>query len=270
MAITTLNGALAGFQPVQAFTKVATGTTSVGRPMSWFPYAGFPAAGAYPNSTAAGGTYSQATPVQGFLPHTDPGSGNSYLGRLEATMNFPGQVMLCDRLWDNGGLSTTITTAQTVNSVAWPNRDANGASLGVGVMVGVEITVATSTNAPTITLSYTNSANTAGQTATNLDTTIASAPVGSFYRMSLASGDLGVRSIQSVTLSATWTAGTMVLVAYRVLATLQIGASGWPDAVDPVTGGFPQLFNGVSPFLIVLPNTANTYTISGTYAESQG
>jgi len=157
-----------------------------------------------------------------------------------------------------------------VNSVGWPNRDANGTNAGVGVQIGVEITVATSTNAPTITMSYTNSASTAGQTATNVDTTIATAPIGSFYRMGLAAGDLGVKSVQSVTLSVTWTAGTMVLVAYRVLASLQVSASGWSDAIDAVTGGFPQLYNGVSPFFIILPNSANTYIVTGTYAESQG
>ena len=46
MAITTLDGALAGMKPPQTFAKAPTGTLVAGRPVSLFYLAGMPGAAA--------------------------------------------------------------------------------------------------------------------------------------------------------------------------------------------------------------------------------
>ena len=134
----------------------------------------------------------------------------------------------------------------------------------------MEVSSATGSGTPTITVSYTNQAGTSGRTGTNIDATSASSTAGSFFRIGLQAGDTGVRSVQSVTLSATWTSGTMNLVAYRVLAVVEVTTANVGNAIDAVTGGLPQMHNGSVPFLIGMANSATSGIVTGTMTVTQG
>lgn len=268
MPITTLDGALAGMQPPVSFAKAATPTLVAGRPHSLFYLAGMPGAAVAPTPGLAGAAL---TSYGGQLRFTNPSSGqHSYLARFQAQATIAGTLILCDRLWHNSGLSLTSTTAQTINSVAWPARDALGTSNGEQVMIGLEVTTATGSGTPTLTMSYTAQDGTAGRTGTNIVATAATSPVGAFYPMGLAAGDRGVRSIQSFTLSATWTSGAASLVAYRELARLELTAANVPSAIDALTSGFPRLFDNTVPFLLFVPSTTTASSISGQMVITQG
>lgn len=267
MAITTLDGVLAGMLPPVTFAKAATPTLVAGRPHSLFYLAGMPGAAAAPTPGLSGAAL---TSYAGQLPFSNPPSGNSYLARLQAQATIAGTLILADRLWHNSGLSLTSTTAQTINSVAWPARDANGTSDGEQVMIGLEVTNATGAGTPTFTMSYTNQDGVAGKTGTGILTGVATSAIGAFYPMGLAAGDRGVRSIQTFTLSATWTSGAASLVAYRELARLELTADNVPAAIDAVTSGFPRLFNDTVPFLIFVPSTTTASNISGQMVITQG
>ena len=140
----------------------------------------------------------------------------------------------------------------------------------MGVILGVEISTAISTNAPTITVSYTNDANTASRTGTNTVATTSTSPAGTFYPIGLQAGDTGVRSVQTLTLSASWVTGAVHLVAYRVLATLELSAAGIPNAVDALTSGMPRCYDTTVPFLIFIPPTTTTTQLSGSAVFTQG
>ena len=270
MAITNVDGIIAGFQPPRFFTKALSGTLVAGRPRSYWGTAGAPGAGSF-DTTLNGVTLSSTSAlVDGQIPHYDPGSGNSYLARFVAQSNQAGMLLLCDRLWHNGGLSATSTSAQSITSPTFPARDANGATSGVGVYVGLEVSAATGAGTPTLTLAYTNSDGTASRSATNVDATVASSAAGTFYRIGLQAGDVGVQSIQSLTLSATWTSGTINLVAYRIIAGLELCGDQTSAAIDCLTSGMPQIYNGTVPFLIFVPSATTTNSIWGTYTETQG
>jgi hypothetical protein len=62
----------------------------------------------------------------------------------------------------------------------------------------------------------------------------------------------------------------MNLVAYRMLACLEVSQTQTLNAIDAITGGMPQLFNGTTPFLILMPNQTNSANIMGQYIETQG
>lgn len=267
MAITTLDGVLAGMRPPVTFTKAATPTLVAGRPHSLFYLAGMPGAAVAPTPGLAGAAL---TSYAGQLPFSNPPSGNSYLARLQAQATIAGTLILADRLWHNSGLSLTSTTAQTINSVAWPARDANGSSNGEQVLIGLEVTTATGSGTPTFTMSYTNQDGVAGKTGTGILTGVATSAIGAFYPMGLAAGDTGVRSVQSFTLSATWTSGAASLVAYRELARLELTAANVPAAIDAVTSGFPRLFDNTVPFLIFVPSTTTASNIAGQLVITQG
>lgn len=267
MTISTLDGALAGMQPPQPFAKVATPTLVVGKPQSLWGLAGFPGAGTYTASATPNGA-NLVSPTAGQLPHTDPGTGNAYLARLAATVSQPGVLLLCDRLWQNG-IAATVTT-QAITQPTLPARDNAASTNGDGVLIACEVAVATSTNAPTMTLTYTNSAGTASHTSANIDATAATASVGSFFRLGLQASDTGVRSVTNFALSATWTAGTINLVAYRVLAQLEITTAQIGNSIDALTAGFPRLPNGAVPFLVFIPTATAAATVTGQYIETQG
>jgi hypothetical protein len=122
MAITTLDGIIAGMQSPVEFMKVGAGTQVVGRLYSAAYAAGSPGAMAAP----AGGIQGLGlTTKSGMLDFTNPGSGNSYLARFAGECNVAGTLLLCDRLWENSGNSSTSTAAQTHTVAISANTLAN-------------------------------------------------------------------------------------------------------------------------------------------------
>lgn len=276
MAITTLDGAVAGMRPTQMFAKAATATLVAGRPASLWPLNGNPGAGSY-STTLNGATLSSTSAlVDGQIPHYNPASGNAYLARFSGAATQPGVLSLYDRIWHNGGITITSTTTQGITSPAWPSRsptsgsDSTPSSNGFGVLLAVEVSAATGSGTPTITVGYTNDNNVSGRTATNIRATVASSAIGALYLIGLQAGDTGVRSVQSIQLSATWTSGTINLVAFRPIVDLELAGAFVPNAVDIVTGGMPRLYDGVVPWLVFTPNTTTASNISGSYVETHG
>ncbi len=275
MAIQTLDGIFAGLRPPVEFSKAVTATLVAGRPASLWSLGGSPGAGSFDNTLNGVVLSSSSTIPNGALPHWDPSSGNSYLAYFEAQATQAGRLLLLDRLWHNGGYTITSTSAQNSTTPTWPSRcptsgtDLSPATTGLGVMLAVEVSAATGAGTPTITISYTNSDGTSGRTATNILATVASSAIGATYFIGLQAGDVGVRSVQSLTLSATWTSGTINLVAYRKIAALNLLAQQ-SNAIDQLTGAGARLYNGVVPWLVFVPNTTTATYIQGTYIETQG
>jgi hypothetical protein len=269
MAITTMDGVLAGCKPPQLFYKALSGTLVGGRPFTPFYSAGIPGPAVAPTPGIAG---EALTYYAGQIPFTNPSGGQkSYLARF-AGMNSAqyGTLLLCDRLWHNSGLSVTTTSAQTVNSVAFPARDNNASTNGEGVMIALEITTATGSGAATPSISYTNSDGVAGKTASLAVAYGASSTVGSFYPFALAAGDKGVRSIQSYTSNVSMTSGAISLVAYRVIATLPMGYFNIAAALDALTGGMPEMFDNTVPFLVFIPSSTSSTYFAGQMIVTQG
>lgn len=267
MAITTLDGALAGMQYPRTFAKAVTGTMVAGRPHSTFYLAGHPGAAVAPTPGIAGAAL---TSYSGQLPFTNPVSGNTYLARFQGQATIAGTLVLADRLWHNSALVVTTTGAQTVNSVAWPARDVDGSTNGNGVRIGLEVSTATGAGAATPSISYTDQGGTAGNTGSMEVAYAASSIAGTFYPFTLAAGDTGVRSIQTYTGGVSMTSGTIHLVAYRELARLELTAANVPSAIDALTSGFPRLFDNTVPFIFFIPSTTTTSNISGHAIWTQG
>ena len=264
MAITTLDGAIAGMQPPRALAKGVSGTLVAGRPHTWWALGGSPGAGAY-DATLNGATI--VGPVAGQIPRTNPVSGNAYLARFSGMVAQAGVLMLCDRIWQNR--PANAAGAQAITSPAWPARSADGSVNGDGVLLGVEFSTAQTAGVATCAVTYTNQAGTASHTANLLDAITATTALGSFLRLDLQAGDTGVRSVQSVNFSAVSTSGVWNLVAYRVLAMLELSAN-IPNAIDVLTSGMPRIYDSSAPFLVFVPSTTTTTTVVSNYIETQG
>lgn len=269
MAITTLDGVIAGMLPPVEFLKIGATMEAIGVWNSTFYQTGTPGA-AVANGQALSGA--ALTSYAGQLPFTNPVSGNSYLARLEAASTGSGTLLLCDRLWHNDTIAEATTTGQTINSVTLPARDANGTTNGTGVMCAIEVSAAT-TNAGAITnttLTYTNSTATGGTKTATISSFPATAVAGTFVPFQLAAGDVGIRSLSTLTLGTSYGGGTIHLVMYRVLARLGLPVANVSFAIDALTAGFPRLYDNTVPFLVWIPTATTAVNISGQMIIAQG
>jgi len=267
MAITTLDGIVAGSRPPVEITKGLTGTLVAGRPHSTLFQAGIPGAGVAPSMGLDG---EPITSYPGQIPFSNPVSGNTYLARFQGQATQAGTLMLIDRLWHNSGIDVTSLSEQIFESATLiPARDDNGQQIGVGVQAAVEVRTTTGAGVPTLTLKYDNTEGVT-QTATNITAINASSIAGTFYPIGLAEGDLGIQRAVSLTLSATWTTGAIGVVLYRVISRLELTAANVPNAVDALTSGFPRLYDNTVPQLVFIPSAATSSVISSQVVFTQG
>lgn len=266
MAIATHDDVVAGLRAIENFLKNGA-TTVAGRYFSMAYQGGQPGAIAVPSAGVNG---EALTTLAGQIPFTNPGGADySYLGRFAGYASQPGQLVLVDRLWQNSGLSATLTSSQAITPVALPARDRDGTTNGKDVMAGIEVSGALGAGTPTITTGYTNSGGTAARSSISAAIG-ASSPAGSFYPLPLQAGDEGVRSVESIQLSASMVSGTYHLVLYRVLAQVPILAAGLGEVQDYLRTGLPRLYDNTVPMLLYFPAGTTAPLVSGQMQVVQG
>jgi len=274
MAITTLDGAIAGFQTPQPITKTGITMAAVGAMRGYTPWyaAGSPGAS---TATSIGVNGEAVTPALastgGRILRTNPAGGvNAHLGRLAINASNPGTLWLIDRLWQNSGLSVTSTAGQAITSATLPARDGNGGTLGANVLAAIEWSATGGAGTPTVTLNYNDQDGNAG---TGTLTAVANPPVGTFEIFTLGAGDTGIRSLTSASSfqqSATRNSGTQHLVLFRVLAQVEVTAANIGNAVDALTSGLPRIYNDSVLQLVWFPSATTATNFLGTYTETQG
>lgn len=270
MAITTVDGIIAGAKPPQFFYKFLSTGLTAGQTASLFYSTGVPGPAVAPTPGINGTT--NLTSYAGQIPFTNPSSGqNTYLTRLTAAgynTVSQGNLMLCDRIWHNSGITMNSTATQNIVSPTFPARDNNGTSNGDGYLIGLEVSANCGAQTPTISVVYTNPAN-QSRTATFQLATTASPAVGRFFPLALQGTDKGVKSIQSLTFGGTaWTTGTVHLVVYRILQIIQVAAGGAPISASPMQTGLIRLYDNTVPFILV--QNAQNVSLFGTMSVSQG
>lgn len=228
MALDTMDKLVAALTSKQSqpWNKTGLVNTSGLYASLWTP-AGAPGTGAAPTSAVV-----PTKATAGAFPFTNPGAGQkAYLAGLEGQGGSGASIIFYDRLSHQGGLSGTVTTAQTTNlpTAALTRGDTTGA----GVEAWLEWYTATGSTGVTATISYTAQDGTAGRSGTV--TLPASVPAGRMYPMTLQAGDTGVRSVESVTLSAsTGTAGNFGVTLLRRLDSGYIAGPGGAFSKGPL------------------------------------
>ena len=204
---------------------------------------------------------SDATANATGIPHGgDVGAGSGYKHILNASAftaaatSCPTILMLVDLLGFYPITTCTVTTAQTLNNTVTLPRYTSGA----GVQAFVTPSTVMGAGTPNISISYTNSGGTSGKaTPATLPIGMTAAPVTSIVYsgtgtgkvgpfMPLAAGDAGIRSVQSFTLSATYTSGALNLVLCKPLLTLPIttlGVAAERDLVNQLPS-LPKVYDG--------------------------
>ena len=215
------------------WNKITGGAAyTAGRWYDLSPLAGTPIANAWtgtalnaqvPNETTGFGLYhggNVSTDIKNLLN----------MGAVSAVATaVPSTLMLVDMCLYYPGISMNSATAQTLVNTNTLTRYTTGA----GLRAGLVIQTSAGATAHNIAISYTNQAGTAGRTlpVTVAGTASAIAPhlthsgtaannYGAF--LPLASGDTGIRSVQTLTLSAASGGGTAALCLYKQLMEIPI------------------------------------------------
>lgn len=269
MAILTLDEVIAALPgQYRNFMKASITAKAAGQFASLWTAAGFPGAGEVPASRSAGGTSYSAGGVAGAIPMSNPTAGDTaYLAKLAAAGAVAGTLILYDRLWACTGFSGTSTAAQAVTGFSGlPTRG----GLGEGVEAWAEWYTATGSTTANLTMSYTNAAGTSGRTTTavTLGTSVIAAQM---FPLPLASGDSGVRSVASVTLSAsTGTAGAFGITLLRRIAEIPLVVANVNTTQDVFALGMPTLPDNACLALAVLASGTTTGVMAGNLSIISG
>lgn len=145
----------------------------------------------------------------------------------------PGTLMLVDMCLYYPGISMNSAVAQTLVNGSTLTRSTTGAGLRAYLVV----TATAGATAHNVAISYTDQANNAANSLPVTVACTASAIAGHITHsgtaannygpfLPLASGDTGIRSVQTITMSAASGAGTAALVLCKPLITIPVTTSG--------------------------------------------
>lgn len=230
-----------------------------GRLNSLWQYVGTPSHGAVPGTSAEVPDHSTA----GGLKQVNPAGGRKkrLLGCWGAGL-AAGSFILYDRLRQISGLSGTVTTAQTANGTAITRY-----TDGKGNRIWIEIYTQIGATSQTVTAAYTDEG---GNSSTSPATAIGNTgfrEVDRLIEIPMASGDIGVQEVASVTLSAsTGTAGNFgVLIVHPIGRLIPLPGVGIGYIADFVTGLpiIPEIMAGACLALAWLPNATTVPDLIG-------
>ena len=204
------------------------------------------------------------------IPHGGNVSGFKHLvsaaAQTAAATTAPCVLMLVDLLGFYPITTVTTTGAQTLNNTVTLPRYTDGAGVQAFLTPSTVMGAAT----PNLSIGYTNSAGTAaratpatlpiGNTAAAVTSIVysgtGSGKFGPF--MPLQAGDAGIRSVQSVNISASYLSGVLNLVLCRPLLTLPITTLGVTAERDLVNQfmSMPKIFDGACLAWLMLAGAA--------------
>lgn len=243
---------------------------AVGIPHTPYMFGGITGAGLAPTGGLNGATFSGS--VSGAInPPAAVAGLTSYLAKWNAVhTGGVGHMWLIDRQWGNVPVVTT-TGAQAITSPTWLARDESGSTNGAGVLLALECSSATGNGAPitNTTVSYTNSAGTSGRTAT-LASYPATAVAGTWVPLSLTAGDLGVRSVQSITLGTSYVSGQVHLMAFRLLAELAVPLANTGYTASFTQLSLPVVWDNSVLQLVYWPTSTTLGSVAGSLWFAQG
>lgn len=249
--------------------KASIASQTAGTFVSLWRATGQPGQGAIP-ATAA--TCNNAT-LGGMNFNQQTAPATSYIGYMEvATGNAAMTMEIHDRLAHMGGLSGTVTTAQTVGIDLSTLAGTDNISARVGdsnysdVQWWFEWYTATGSTAVTATVAVTyNDGTTGNLTGASLAATRpASFMLALNSLIPAAQSGKFIRAVTSVTLSATTgTAGSFGVTATRPRATISAPIANMKFMADWAQLGFPKVENSSCLFPIVLTSTTSSGTVRG-------
>ena len=226
---------------------------------------------ATPTAYSSGGTTynNSSSPIAGF-PQWSAAGGSllTYLASAQYAGSIVGTLHIYDMLWAASGMSGTVATAQSISSFSGlPSRNSTGVGTEIWLIDWNSALGATASNA---TCSYSNTTPTSGRTTVST-AMIASMPAYRMLNLPLQSGDLGVSTIASVTLSSTTgTAGNFGPAIVQRVASLPIPQAYASQGMDFSALNLPNITDNCSMAFVFESSTTSSGIILATLGLAQG
>ncbi len=255
MTISSLGDYALSLKQTVLFNRKSLGIAA-GTPVAYSSWqqSGFPSAGGTPGNTANGLVPTNLTAgAAAIMPFGGTGYITSARGSATAIAS-PSMIVVYDRLFHCGpyvaGSGTTNLTAQPSFSSRIP-----GGTDYTGLVMFVE--TGTVAGCPTsVVITYTDQAGNTGHSTPSVNTPFAGSNTLASARVALASGDSGVRKIESVTPTGGSGSGSLVIVIARPLIAIPVLAHGnvnfvSPEAIQPLDQtGMPQVWSDSCLYLM--------------------
>lgn len=183
-------------------------------------------------------------------------SGVGYISALEAHSLFESgstnsqRFMLYDRLWHAGPISAVSGTVTFGSQPSYSSRIPNGDYRGTQIW----LESVSQSGAPTITITYTNSAGVAGQSSA-FAIANAGGTSGVMRQFPLAPGDSGLQKIESISVTG-GTSGNVNIVVVRPLVHGRVEAGGFAASYGLDQTGLPIVY--ADSALAVMVNSDNS------------
>jgi len=232
MALSTVDGWAAAVanngQDIQITKNVPTvGVANI--PHSLWAGGGTPVAGTYGTTGKANGRVLTDASTGG-RSYVNAVSGTMYLtrvGMIPQASTCQGTILLVDRIAD-----CAVAHAEATGSITGLTATSRLPAAATGAeacQIFIYVSGALSAAANTFTLTYTNEAGTGSKTTPNIVTVasaVANRSINTGLFVPLATGDTGVRSVDSITAVSGAGTGTIVICLVRVLARIPIPVAG--------------------------------------------
>lgn len=269
MAISTLDDIISAYTSGQvlegiAYRKVSSAPELAGWPHSLWRVGPMPPAGgdgaAGSGTPGAGGTaldLADGSLSQGWL---DQSPDTKVILDFNAVASAVCTLVLVDRLVSVSGIALSSTGNKNVGSVALPRYTS-----GVGVQAWLEVTTATATTAPIVSMnSYTDQSGNTGSAGGTITFPAAATNVDTLVPLPFAAGDYGVRTCATVNVATAGSAGAANFVLTKELLRIPLeagGGRGYPPYIESMA--WPTVEDGASLMLYYLPGAASAITFSG-------
>lgn len=266
MAVATVDDVAAALPlgTLMPIDKASIATQATGGWSSLWRATGVPTQGAIPGAAAIP-TKATTGALWNFTNPT--GADENYLAVASlACGNAATTLVFVDRLAHMGGLSGTVTTAQTVSVSVNSLKGGRALNDLSDVRWWIEIYTAIGTTGVTCTVSYTrDSDGTAGRTTTL--TVGGASPANQASRIFEILPQTGeiIRSIETVTLAlTTGTAGSFGVTATKHLFEAQFEAANTGKMLDWAQIGLPLVADDACLAMLMVCGTTSTGTVRGT------
>lgn len=242
MALTSLDGYIAGVKQRLRWFKTGARTTVAAQPFTLFDIAGSPGAG----TLAIGNTANGVVPTDattGYNP-INAFSATGYLGRVAWGSSVACWLTIYDRVFACGAYAfnaDTTLASQPSYSGRVPGTDYKGLEIWCEAVTAF-------TGNPSFQINYLDQDGNAGDTGAV--GTGAALTVGRMFRMPLAAGDSGVQRIDRVR-GTVASVGTFNVIVLRELWSGRVGIANGGDSHDLLKTGAPQVY-GDSALYVVL------------------
>jgi hypothetical protein len=254
-----------GKQDLWNFYKVAPAAAeAAGVWQSLWKGVGNPGAGADPAATPGTAYDSDAgANVAGSMWFPDRSADLRYLLSFGACATQNCTLMLYDRLVGVSGISTASTGNKTINSTALTRYTGTAAALNE---VWCEVTTATTTTAPIVSLNqYTSADGTTGQSGGTVTFPAVATDLHSLIQVPLSASKQGVRSVEvGLNVGTASAAGAVNVMILRPLARIPLLANAWNEvSLLDDTMGLPRVFDNAALGLALLASVTTATTVWG-------